>query len=253
MVSEKRISIDTAKYYYNIVMRVGRWRASSTLKRKERIAMRKWVEFLYTNALISYNFKTALLDHYKVGSQGKRKTGKPRVSESTIIQYIGVLRQNSYEWLVPYLLGGARLRHIIYMLKNWRPLEEVKHPHGTYESRLYCTRIFCRYFVGEKFGKKRVDYIYIAGKPIHPRTVPKYKPLKDRLHKLGIRVRCFREYINQRLEELAYKHNIRLDAVNFIMSRELSVTGRHYLDTREWADKLYTILLKRLAKMGFLE
>lgn len=42
----------------------------------------------------------------------------------------------------------------------------------------------------------------------------------------------FRMFVNQVLEELAYKHNIRLGAVNPIMSMELSITGTSYANVR---------------------
>ncbi len=252
---EKRLSADTSQYYVNIVKRLGGWKPASQLKRKERIAMRKWVEFLYQNALIDYNKKIALMDHYRVGGFTKKRGGKPEVPNETILSYINILRTRGYEWLVGYLLGGARLEQVIYMLKHWKPNEKVKHPHERYEPRLYCTESFCRYYVGEQFGKKRVDYIYFIGKPVIPSTIPEYKQLKDRLRKrrLGIRIRAFREFANQRLEDLANKNNIRLDAVNLILSRELSVTGAHYLDTRNWADKLFNKYVAWLRENRFLK
>jgi len=54
------------------------------------------------------------------------------------------------------------------------------------------------------------------------------------------------------LEGLAHQNNIPLDAVSLIMSRGLSVTGTHYLNTREWADKLFGLYVKWLREKGLL-
>jgi len=54
------------------------------------------------------------------------------------------------------------------------------------------------------------------------------------------------------LEELAHQSNIPLDAVALIMSRGLTVTGAHYLNTREWADKLFGSYVKWLREKGLL-
>ena len=69
-----------------------------------------------------------------------------------------------------------------------------------------------------------------------------YRQLKDKLRKIGAQAKLFRKLANQVLEELAHKHNIRLDAVNLIMLRELSVTGTSYVNVRDWADKLFSYL-----------
>ncbi len=62
----------------------------------------------------------------------------------------------------------------------------------------------------------------------------------------------FRMFVNQVLEELAHKHNIRLGAVNPIMSMELSITGTSYVNVRDWADKLFGIYIKWLEGNGLI-
>ncbi len=79
-----------------------------------------------------------------------------------------------------------------------------------------------------------------------------YRHIRDKLRKLGVKAKLYRKYANQRLEDLAHKHNIRLDAVNLIMSRELSVTGEHYLNTRDYADKLFSIYVEYLKERGLI-
>jgi intergrase/recombinase len=141
------------------------------------------------------------------------------------------------------------------MLEFWNPAEKVKHPTGWYESRLYCAETFCRYFLGRKEGTKRVDYVYFPMPASDTIKVPKvgYSQLKDLLSKqLKVKSSLFSKFTNQRLEALAHGHNIRLDAVNLIMSRELSVTGVHYLNTRDWADKLFNIYVEWLKEQDLI-
>jgi len=80
-----------------------------------------------------------------------------------------------------------------------------------------------------------------------------YVKLRDKLNKeLRISAGLFRKFANHALERLAHEHNIRLDAVNLILSRELSVIGEHYLNTRYWADKLFSIYVDWLRKNALL-
>jgi intergrase/recombinase len=136
--------------------------------------------------------------------------------------------------------------------------ENVRHPHGEYESRLYCNSAFCRAYLGETHGRKKYHYVYwpggpeilevarseVSGKP--------YKAVKDKLAHSGVEIGLFRDFATQRLEQLAHENNIRLDAVNLVLSRELSVTGAHYLDTRNWADRLFSIYVEWLRNQGVI-
>ena len=67
-----------------------------------------------------------------------------------------------------------------------------------------------------------------------------------------MQAKLFRKFANQVLEQLAHQHNIRLDAVNLIMSRELSVTGTSYVNARDWADKLFALYVEWLRDNGLL-
>ena len=112
----------------------------------------------------------------------------------------------------------------------------VKHPTGRTEPRLYCGQEWCRYYIGTQEGSKRTDYVYFPmpggiGSLAFPAL--SYRQLKDRLRMLGVQTKLYRKFANHVLEELAHQHNIPLDAVSLIMSRGLSVTGAHYLNTRE--------------------
>ena len=91
-------------------------------------------------------------------------------------------------------------------------------------------------------GNKRTDYIYFPATATRIRLpAMSYRQLRDKLRKLGVQAKLYRRFANQVLEELAHQNNIPLDAVSLIMSRGLTVTGAHYLNTREWADKLFSI------------
>ncbi|MEB3759611.1 MAG: hypothetical protein GSR81_02035 [Desulfurococcales archaeon] len=47
----------------------------------------------------------------------------------------------------------------------------------------------------------------------------------NKLRRIGVQAKEFRKLANRVLEELAHMHNIRLNAVNPIMSRELRLPG----------------------------
>ncbi|OYT39153.1 MAG: hypothetical protein B6U89_04540 [Desulfurococcales archaeon ex4484_58] len=234
----KEATEETCKYYVEYLKkpldRNNSWSVS---------AYRKYVKYLFSINRISWE----QLQHYNAYLKTSRNKEELRtaVDESLIIEYVNILRRNNLEELAILLLGGSRLSHIIYMLNNYKPNEKVKHPTSIYEPRLYCTKDFCRYYLGIKLGAKHCNYIYYPATTIKS-TQLNYNAAKKKIHKLGIQSKIFRRYTNQKLEELAYKHNIRLDAVNLILSRELSITGTHYLNTRDWADNLFTIYVKYL-------
>lgn len=150
------------------------------------------------------------------------------------------------------LLGGARLKHVLRMAATWNPKEVVQHPTGRYEPRLHCGGGWCRYYLGITEGSKRTDYIYFpaAGRLRIPAL--SYRQLKDKLNSLGVKAGLYRKFANQILVELAQQNNIALDAVALIMSRGLTVTGAHYLNTRKWADKLFGIYVQWLRENKLL-
>ena len=206
-------------------------------------AWRKYVQFLFSIEKISWE----QLQHYNAFLKTPKQKSilKTAVDESLILEYVDILRENELEYIALLLLGGARLSHIVYMLNTYSPDEIVKHPHGLYEPRQHCYESYCRYYLGAMFGSKKCDYIYYPRIKLEKQNL-NYASFRTKIHKLGVQTKIFRKYVNQVLEQLAIQHNIRLDAVNLILSRELSVTGAHYLDTRSWADKLFSIYVDHL-------
>ncbi len=241
-----RVTENTLKDYVSVIQR-GAWPPE---KRSHTKAWRKYVQFLFSIGKISWE----QLQQYKAFLKTPRSKSilRTAVDEKTIVEYVDVLRENGLGHIAYLLLGGARLSHIVQMLNTYSPDEIVRHPDGSYDTRLLCFTGFCRYYLGIRIGSKRCDYIYF---PAYPYPVEKqeisYRKLRDKLRRLGVQAKLFRKYVNQVLEELAMKHNIRLDAVNLIMSRELSITGAHYLDTRKLADKLFETYVKTLYKFIF--
>ena len=243
-----RLEPSTAKYYLSIINRYKRWIPSSSLKRKERQAFRKFIGFLYENALIDYDMKLKLLDHYKLGGQSKQKKGHKWIEDSTIINMykktIGIYR---LIFKIGYF-SGARLAHIIEMLNTWSPSEKMQHPNGLFEPRLYCNKLFCRYFIYIRRGRKPCDYIYfprsLLGDIENVSDHIEYRRIKDWYYKQDIEFSLLRKFFEQRARQICTDNNIPQDAVNFILTRELSVSGTHYDDTRKRADQLYMILLR---------
>jgi hypothetical protein len=102
------------------------------------------------------------------------------------------------------------------MLEAWSPEEKVRQPTGGYEPRLFCSKEFCRYFLGVQ-GGRRGSTMSTPLCPPDKIRVPEveYFQLKDLLSKqLMVRTGLFRKFSNQRLEELAHLHKICLDAVD---------------------------------------
>mgnify|MGYP000135473088 CR=1 FL=1 len=251
-----KVEEDTARYYLNIINRYRCWIPSTQLKRKEKQAYRHFINFIYEKGLISHGKKSELLDHYKLGRSPKKKKGHKWIEDSVIIKMynntVGIYR-------LIYKIGyfsGARLAHIVEMLNTWSPHEKVQHPNDLFEPRLYCNEIFCRYFIYIRRGRKPCDYIYFPRqllKDIEKSMVKlKYKEVKNWFSDHKVMFSLLRKYFEQRAKQTCKKHNIPHDAVKFILTRELSVSGAHYDDTRRWADQLYSILVKKLIEViGF--
>ncbi len=239
-----KVSEDTLRDYVNAVVKQ-EW---PPIKHSHVKAWRNYVQYLFSIGRLSWEEKARYLDFLKL-PRSERKV-EEEVPVPLIIKYKEIILGSELGDLYYLLLGGARLEHLVRMLESYAPEEVVKHPTGRFEPRLYCSRLYCRYYLGIRKGSKRVDYIYfpiISDSLMIPWMT--YRQLRDYLNKrLGIRVKLFRKFVNQRLESLAEQYNIRLDAVNLIMSRELSVTGAHYLNVRDWADKLFKLYVEWLRR-----
>ncbi len=215
-------------------------------------AWRHYVQYLFSIGKLDWEWRLRYLELLKLPKARSRT--QEEVPISIIQEYKQRMEETGFGDLYIFLLGGTRLKHIVKMLETWRPTERVRHPTGGYEPRLACTDGFCRYYIDIREGSKKTDYIYFP-KVSSKFTIPRmeYVRLRDKLNKeLGVQAGLFRKFANQALERLAHKHNIRLDAVNLILSGELSVTGEHYLNTRYWADKLFSIYVDWLRKNALL-
>ena len=192
----------------------------------------------------------------KIGA-AQRKGGRPLIPVERIREQLASMERLGFKALGLVLLGGTRLRVLRLLEKpENRFFENVRHPHGGYEPRLACLEGFCRAYLGETHGRKKYHYVYWPGGPEILEAARAeisgqgYKEIKDKLTHSGIEIGLFRDFATQRLEQLAHENNIRLDAVNMVVSRELSVTGAHYLDTRNWADRLFSIYARWLRAHG---
>ncbi len=238
------ISAPTAEYYATIVKRCG-WPPS---KRAHKKAWRKYVKFLAVKGLIDPIKKMAWLDALELGKYDPKKRTQRAIPEEGILELGRVLKELSLEQVFVMGLGGARLKHIVRTMEDYHPQERVEHPHGLIEPRLACLDGFCRYYLGIKEGRKRCDYVYFPKlNDLDPPQLT-YNQIKDALHHRGVGFGILRKFAEQQLTQLAHQNNIPLDAVKLIMSRGLSVSGTHYLNTRDWADKLFEIYVKEVVK-----
>ncbi len=241
-----RVSRDTAEYYSNVVER-GEWPPS---KGKHVKAWRQYVHYLFSIGRLGWDQYQAYLLFLKTPQSGRHRTVEA-VPIETIREYKDILEQAGLGALHTLLLGGARLKHVLKMAAGWNPTQVVRHPTGRTEPRLHCGQEWCRYYLGVVEGSKRTDYVYFpvpGGEARLASPALTYKQLKDRLRRLGVQSKLYRKFANQTLEQLAHEHNIPLDAVALIMSRGLTVTGAHYLNTREWADKLFDLYVEWLKR-----
>ncbi len=258
--NRKPVSLDTAKYYTNIVAKK-KWPPE---KRAHRKAWRKYIDFLYRLGIVGLEKYGMYMKFLEIGG-AKPKTGRPKIHDSTIVSYMEKMigYDSDLYGLTVLLMGGTRLAgiyHVIEISKGKQSFwyQEIQHSHGRYEPRTTCFKDFCRLYLGINYGRKHYEYIYWPKGDTIPwsqlieflekQGITSYRQLKYMLNRLGIEIGIFRDYVTQRLEELAHKYDIRLDATNFILSRELSVTGAHYLNTRDWADKLFSIYVNEVVK-----
>ncbi len=242
-----RVSDETADYYVGVVEK-GEW---PPRKGKHVKAWRQYIHYLFSIGGLEWGQYQAYLMFLKTPGGSRHRTVEA-VPIETIREYKDILGEAGLGDLHVLLLGGVRLKHVLRMAADWRPKEVVKHPTGRMESRLHCGRGWCRYYLGIKEGSKRTDYIYfpLAGRLKVPALT--YRQLRDKLNNLGVKAGLYRKFANQILEQLAHENNIRLDAVNLILSRGLTVTGAHYLNTRHWADKLFALYVQWLKQNGLL-
>ncbi len=239
----QRIDERTIKYYVNTVMnaRYGR--------DKQTRAWRKYVRFLNEQGLLSMLEMQEILERLKI--RPSKKKGIAAVPTQKIMVYKQKLVENNMGWLHTLLLGGARLSHVTEMLQSWNPTETVVHSPGIIEPRLHCNKTFCRYYMGIEKGSKRCLYIYYPATTLEKTTIS-YTRTKDQLRRQGIEIGVYRDYATQQLERIATEHNIVHDAAKYILTRDLSITAEHYLNTRDWADKLFTLYVQWLQEQGLL-
>ncbi len=238
------ISADTTSYYAGIIRR----REWPPQKRAHKKAWRKYVKFLAVKGLIDPIKKMAWLDALQLGKYDPTKKTQAAVPLDEVLKVRKVLGGLGLTQIFVIGLGGARLSHIVRMLTGWQPNEIVEHPHGLLEARLLCTDTFCRYFLGITSGRKKCHYIYYPAADVPNNIKLTYNKVKEALRHKGVQFKVLRKFAEQRLTQLAHQNNIPLDAVKLILSRGLTVSGTHYLNTRDWADRLFEIYVREVIK-----
>jgi len=248
-ITGQGISVETAKYYVNILKRFSKLPDPLSLSKSERTAVRKYVEFMFKKGKISYLRKLELLDKYKGKGKAASKT-KVYIEDSQAEKWFRkVARLKNREYRLAFKImfcSGARLKHVLAMLETWNPGEVVQHLNGRFEPRLFCGETFCRYFLNRRFGRKYCYYIYFPRNLLGEVRLLKlsYHYARELLEQIGVEARKVREFAEQRLRDLCFKHKIPLDAAKLILSHELrTVSAQHYDDIRKRADQLYSLYL----------
>jgi len=242
----RRVTRETAEYYAGVVGRGG-WPPQ---KRAHKKAWRAYVKFLSMKGLIDPLKKMAYLDALELGRYDPTKQTQALVPDAEVLKVKEILYGLGLTEVFVIGLGGARLKHIIKMLTEWEPDEVVEHPHGLYEPRLHCDNGVCRYYLGITSGRKKCHYVYFPATEVTPvNEDPRklYQRIRDALENRA-KFNVLRKWAEQRLTQVAFTNNIPMDAVKLIMTRGLSVSGTHYLNTRDWADKLFELYVREVVK-----
>jgi intergrase/recombinase len=247
-LKERGLQPDTIQYYVSVV---SRWDGGIPESRAQRKALRQYLQFLYEAGLIGREKYLELRDRLRIGGYKPSKETQRAISLEEVLEPLERLPENlRVVWLIG-LYSGARLSHVLEALAGWNPGEEVVVLGVVRRKRLECVDGVCTYWLGSIHGRKKQYELYLpewlAGSI---RPVQLSYNIKDILyHRYGARYSILRKYANQRLAELAVKHSFPEDAWRWILSRDISVSGRHYLNLHDLALRLYRLYAEELDRV----
>jgi len=186
----------------------------------------------------------------------KKKVKVREIDVEHVVKSIEFLKERHELYYLYYILmyySGARLKHAMKMIAEYRPKEVVKiEITDSYTERLVCFKEkgFCRYYLGIHTGKE-CEWIYFPYELLL--LVEKYKGTRrwdDNVSKYArehdlVRAKVFRELHWQVLKKVIDK-----DVVRFIQSRfgELEVSASSYDNLLRDADIQYPKAMEILKK-----
>jgi intergrase/recombinase len=239
------LSADTIQYYVSVVEK---WDGEIPESRAKRKAIRQYIQFLYEHGLLPRERYLELRDRVKVGGYMPQRETQRAIGIGEVLEPLERLPEHlRLVWLIG-LYSGARLSHVLEALARWSPAEEIVVLGAVRRRRLECEDRVCTYWLGSIHGRKKQYELYLPrwlAERIEPQRLD--YSIKDTLyHRYGARYSILRKYANQRLAELAIKHGFPEDAWRWILSRDISVSGRHYLNLHDIALKLYKLYAELL-------
>ncbi len=239
-------------------------------------AWRAYFKYLYDVNAISKTEFNALLDEYKIRSDGNLRIGRPAVEVDDVRRILDALDDAAMRLLAVALLGGARLEQLLdaLALAAREPNTVIHLPGGVRVRRVECLtspggREWCRVWVGERRGRKPVYAVYLplgrAGLEELAAAVRsrgwKKSSWSNRLReavKAAVKGLwggsiVLRDAAQQFLERLQARAGVPGPAANFILSHGLrGVDARHYSAVLRYADELFGVYVDWLADQGLL-
>jgi intergrase/recombinase len=219
-------------------------------KQAHRKAIRRFIAFLYEKGLLPRERYLELRDRLRIGGYKPGKETQRAIGLEEVLEPLERLPENlRVVWLIG-LYSGARLSHVIEALGLWKPGEEVVVLGAVRRRRLECSGNVCTYWFGSIHGRKKQYELYLPEwlvKKIEPMQLTYINDIL--YHRYGARYSILKKYANQRLAEPAVQYSFPEDAWRWILSRDISVSGRHYLNLHDLALKLYRIYAEELDRV----
>ncbi|NPA99553.1 MAG: hypothetical protein GXO43_09255 [Crenarchaeota archaeon] len=212
-----------------------------------RQIFRHYVRYLYSIGKIDWDTYSRLLIAVP-GRRYGRKVSQKVIREKEVILTLNTLSEKGRRDLLTLyklmLFSGIRFMHVLEVLNNWRPHEELYIPYLNRNlKRLECKEDFCRYYLGKENSIKPAGFMFFPKQLLPLINIYRGKmPRRRRISKIVRKWNCLapkyiRIYALREMKRVIGDN----DVYRFIVGKfgELSVSARHYMDLLEEADSVY--------------
>jgi intergrase/recombinase len=222
-----------------------------------RQVFRHYIRYLYASGKLDWDTYSRLLLAVPGRRYGRRVSQKVVREEDVVetLRKIGEARRGDI--LTVYLVilaSAARLEHVIKMINEWSPDEEVYVYYLNRNiKRLECFNEHCRYYMGKEHDVKPVGFIFFPRILLQlVKTYVRRLPDRKNIYKAvkrrgGLPAKYVRIFAMREIYATLGVNNVS----NFILSKfgELTVSARHYRDLLEEADRVYPKYIERWLKL----
>lgn len=259
---------ETLRYYRSLFMKYLEGRELSRELAEEvtrhrnkwlRNVFRHYIQYLFYKRAVSGETYGWIMEY--VPSRSYRV--EPRAYEISIedlrktLEYLRKKHELYYTIYLLMLYSGARLQHVLKLIREWSPDQVVYIPMLDRESRrLVCfdEKGFCRYYLGLRGGSKPCEWVYMP-KGLVP-MVEKYRGTNRRKDPITKYVREHGLIFPKMLRKINWRILVRTigdkDVARFIQSRfgELAISEAVYENLLEKADQIYPRVLEDLKRLS---